>query len=302
MATRERHYCLQWHVYTFKGFTIAYLYDSLGAASFVTSRAGRHAPSRQAAMTMVDMQEIAPQAVLTPKYTRMRPLGVHVPTAPCAGAWATPLVLPPPTVAPPFDPERAARLPPARQGAVEPYARVEGPDAWLASDFSSPSDFTLELTPRHLAELEAAVRRVVGGGRVAPRGNYLKGVRAHMDTLGYASGGRIRRVAAHRPPPCLGCRPLAACPGAAPVQTAHARPARRGTKANARWRAPPARCAQVTGLTAADFDLPTLGPLLRDVGREVHTGRGFALIRRLPVERWSREEVLVAYWGMGLHW
>ena len=65
---------------------------------------------------------------------------------------------------------------------------------------------------------------------------------------------------------------------------------------------PSAVGAQVTGLTAADFDLPTLGPLLRDVGREVHTGRGFALLRRLPVERWSREEVLVAYWGMALHW
>lgn len=51
-----------------------------------------------------------------------------------------------------------------------------------------------------------------------------------------------------------------------------------------------------------DFPLPSLGPLLVDVQQEVLRGRGFGLIRGLPVDRWSRVETLVAYWGIGLYW
>jgi hypothetical protein len=35
---------------------------------------------------------------------------------------------------------------------------------------------------------------------------------------------------------------------------------------------------------------------------QVLRGRGFALLRGLPVERWSRQQTLIAYWGIGLHW
>jgi hypothetical protein len=35
---------------------------------------------------------------------------------------------------------------------------------------------------------------------------------------------------------------------------------------------------------------------------QVLRGRGFALLRGLPVERWSRQQMLIAYWGIGLHW
>ena len=59
---------------------------------------------------------------------------------------------------------------------------------------------------------------------------------------------------------------------------------------------------QDSQVSKADFPLPTLGPLLADIQQEVLRGRGFALIRGLPVERWSRLETLVAYWGIGLHW
>jgi hypothetical protein len=52
-------------------------------------------------------------------------------------------------------------------------------------------------------------------------------------------------------------------------------------------------------LTPAAFPLPTLGPFLRRVLAELLEGRGFVLLRGLPVERWSREEQAIAYLGLG---
>ena len=52
-------------------------------------------------------------------------------------------------------------------------------------------------------------------------------------------------------------------------------------------------------LTPAAFPLPKLGPFLRAVLRELLEGRGFILLRGLPVERWSREEQARAYLGIG---
>lgn len=52
----------------------------------------------------------------------------------------------------------------------------------------------------------------------------------------------------------------------------------------------------------SDFPLPTLGPRLARMRAEVLTGRGFVLIRRLPVERWSKLQRAVAYFGLGTHW
>src|SRR5260370_27040353 len=48
-----------------------------------------------------------------------------------------------------------------------------------------------------------------------------------------------------------------------------------------------------------DFPLPTLGPRLRRILAELLTGRGFVLLRRLPVERWSRREAATAFFGLG---
>jgi len=45
--------------------------------------------------------------------------------------------------------------------------------------------------------------------------------------------------------------------------------------------------------------MPTVGPLLRSLLRELLEGRGFVLLRGLPVERWSREERAIAYLGIG---
>ncbi|PSC69343.1 26S protease regulatory subunit 8-like protein A [Micractinium conductrix] len=65
--------------------------------------------------------------------------------------------------------------------------------------------------------------------------------------------------------------------------------------------------AEATGkdiqdVTAADFPLPTLGPKLRALLREVTHGRGFQLLSGVPVERWTRAQSVLAYWGMGLYW
>jgi hypothetical protein len=62
------------------------------------------------------------------------------------------------------------------------------------------------------------------------------------------------------------------------------------------------READIAAITAADFPLPTLGPKLRThVQDEVLGGRGFLLMRGLPVERWSMREAATAFFGLGAH-
>ena len=52
-------------------------------------------------------------------------------------------------------------------------------------------------------------------------------------------------------------------------------------------------------LSPASFPLPSLGPVLRQVLNELLEGRGFILLRGLPVERMTREEQAIAYLGLG---
>ena len=51
----------------------------------------------------------------------------------------------------------------------------------------------------------------------------------------------------------------------------------------------------------AQFPLPRLAPRLKAIERELMDGRGFVLIRGLPRERWSNDEMSMAYWGIGAH-
>lgn len=51
----------------------------------------------------------------------------------------------------------------------------------------------------------------------------------------------------------------------------------------------------------ADFPLPGLSKRLKAIERELIDGRGFVLIRGLPRERYSNDEMCVAYWGIGAH-
>ncbi len=57
----------------------------------------------------------------------------------------------------------------------------------------------------------------------------------------------------------------------------------------------------IPSIRRQDFPLPTLGPRLRRILEEVLTGRGFVLLRRLPVERWSRRQAATAFFGLGAH-
>lgn len=48
-----------------------------------------------------------------------------------------------------------------------------------------------------------------------------------------------------------------------------------------------------------DFPLPTLGPVLDRLRREVLDGRGFVLLRGMPVEDRPIADSAIAYWGVG---
>lgn len=54
-------------------------------------------------------------------------------------------------------------------------------------------------------------------------------------------------------------------------------------------------------LRAADFPLPRFSEKLRALRGELLEGRGFALLRGLPVERWSQREAAMAFVGIGAH-
>ncbi len=54
-------------------------------------------------------------------------------------------------------------------------------------------------------------------------------------------------------------------------------------------------------LTSADLPLPTLAARIGQWRREIRHGRGFVLIRGLPVAHWSVEQAAVFFWGLGHH-
>jgi len=62
------------------------------------------------------------------------------------------------------------------------------------------------------------------------------------------------------------------------------------------------RDADIAAITAKEFPLPTLAPRLKArVEGEVLNGRGFLLLRGLPVERWTMRESATAFYGLGAH-
>ena len=54
-------------------------------------------------------------------------------------------------------------------------------------------------------------------------------------------------------------------------------------------------------IRAEDVPLPTLAPRLRILLDEVLNGRGFVLLKGLPVERWTRQETATAFLAIGVH-
>jgi len=60
------------------------------------------------------------------------------------------------------------------------------------------------------------------------------------------------------------------------------------------------RGLDLADITRADFPLPTLGPVLDRIRGEVLAGRGFALLRGIPVGG-PIEHSALAYWGVGAY-
>ncbi len=54
-------------------------------------------------------------------------------------------------------------------------------------------------------------------------------------------------------------------------------------------------------MTQADFPLPTIGPKLTALRQELLPGRGFALLRGLPVANYTEREVVTIFYGLGTH-
>jgi hypothetical protein len=62
-----------------------------------------------------------------------------------------------------------------------------------------------------------------------------------------------------------------------------------------------ARGLDIAEIRREDFPLPTLGPVLERLRTEVLDGRGFVLLRGLPVDDRPIAESAIAYWGIGTY-
>src|SRR5262249_28373677 len=62
-----------------------------------------------------------------------------------------------------------------------------------------------------------------------------------------------------------------------------------------------AQTDDVLDVTRERSPLPTLGPELAGLTRELIDGRGVVLLRGLPVDRYSKARASTIYWGVGMH-
>jgi hypothetical protein len=58
---------------------------------------------------------------------------------------------------------------------------------------------------------------------------------------------------------------------------------------------------ELIDIAKSDFPLPTLGPVLEDMVDELMNGRGFALLRGVPVDSLTEHQAELMAWGLGLH-
>ena len=49
------------------------------------------------------------------------------------------------------------------------------------------------------------------------------------------------------------------------------------------------------------FEVPSLRPVIDEIRREIEDGRGFVVVRRLPVEDYSKDEIGMIFWGIGTY-
>lgn len=66
-------------------------------------------------------------------------------------------------------------------------------------------------------------------------------------------------------------------------------------------RAVRARGLALGDISRSDFPLPTLATVIESWAAELDTGRGFVLVRGLPLHRLTENEASIAYWGIGQH-
>jgi len=59
--------------------------------------------------------------------------------------------------------------------------------------------------------------------------------------------------------------------------------------------------ARLTSITPHDVPLPSLAPRLKQLLDEVLNGRGFVLIKGLPIERWTKRQAAIAFLTIGAH-
>jgi hypothetical protein len=62
-----------------------------------------------------------------------------------------------------------------------------------------------------------------------------------------------------------------------------------------------ARGLGLDAIARQDFPLPTLASSIAAWARELLHGRGFVLVRGLPVARWGAERAALIYWSLGQH-
>ena len=62
------------------------------------------------------------------------------------------------------------------------------------------------------------------------------------------------------------------------------------------------RETDILAIDKAAFPLPGLSARLAGIRNEILNGRGFFLLRGLPVERYSTAEAARIFWGLGAHW
>jgi hypothetical protein len=54
-------------------------------------------------------------------------------------------------------------------------------------------------------------------------------------------------------------------------------------------------------IVKSDFPLGRFGRKLRDLRDDLFSGRGFILLKGIPVDRYSKEDIARIYWGLGTH-
>jgi hypothetical protein len=62
-----------------------------------------------------------------------------------------------------------------------------------------------------------------------------------------------------------------------------------------------ARGLDLAAVRREDFPLPTLGPAVAAWAEELAHGRGFVLLRGLPVAHWGDADAALVFWGLGQH-